>query len=319
MTRQVWAGNHLYVADLNNSTIRQISSSRFVKTLSGAPGVKGSTDGTVTNARFNRPAGIDVDACGNICIADTANHTLRRISHEGLVTTLAGVAGCPGWKDGERSEARFAYPTSVAFDSEGNVYVADQKNSTVRRVTAAGVVSTLAGAMGQPDCIDGVGSAARFSYPAGIAVDGRGIIYVADRNNSVIREVTREGLVRTLAGAPGNTGQTDGAERGACFTFPSGITADRYGNLFVADTHNHTIRLVRTASSSIPRLRIRRSGGQITLSWLDSGQSSVLEQRGALCTSEVWWPMISGVVSSGLFVSTVTPDQPGAFFRLRCP
>jgi hypothetical protein len=131
---------------------------------------------------------VAVDGAGNVYVADVQNHTIRKITPAGVVTTLAGRAGQRGSADGTGSAARFFYPSGVAVDGAGNVYVADLYNHTIRKITPAGVVTTLAGSAGQRSSEDGTGSAARFHYPSGVAVDGAGNVYVADERNNKIRK-----------------------------------------------------------------------------------------------------------------------------------
>ena len=147
-------------------------------TLAGNAG-PGSTDGPVSAARLNQPHGLAVDGAGNVYVADTANSTIRKVTLEGVVTTLAGLAGSPGSTDGTGSESRFNQPEGVALDSAGNVYVADTQNFTIRKVTPTGMVTTLAGVAGRNGSADGPVSAARFWYPLGIAVDSAGNIYAS--------------------------------------------------------------------------------------------------------------------------------------------
>ena len=144
-----------------------------------------------------------VDGTGNVYVADSENSTLRKVTPAGVVTTLAGTAGFPGSADGTGAAARFGFPAGVAVDGSGNVYVADTGNSTVRKVTPAGVVSTLAGTAGSYGSADGTGAAARFNLPIGVAVDGSGNVYVADTYNDTLRKVTPAGVVSTLAGTAG--------------------------------------------------------------------------------------------------------------------
>ena len=136
-------------------------------------------------------------------------------------TTLAGLAGYPGSIDGTGSAARFNIPFSVAVDNSGNVFVADQNNHTIRKITASGVVTTLAGTAGSQGSADGTGSAARFYYPFGVAVDGGGNVFVADTYNHTIRKITPAGVVTTLAGLAGSRGSADGMGSVARFDIPS--------------------------------------------------------------------------------------------------
>src|SRR5208283_1429493 len=160
--------------------------------------------------------------------------------------TLAGNSGY-GSMDGTNGGAQFAYPCSVAVDSADNVYVADTVNCTIREMTPAGVVTTLAGRTGCTGTNDGTGSAARFYYPFGVAVDSAGNLYVADSGNQTIRELTPVGtnwVVTTLAGLPGSAGTNDGTGNTARFNYPAGVAVDSAGNLYVADALNYTIREV---------------------------------------------------------------------------
>jgi len=238
------AAGDLYVADSNNRIVRRITSSGAVTTLAGAPGVSGELDGTGTAARFSFPAGIAVDAAGTVYLADESNHSIRKISPAGAVTTFAGSSGTPGSADGTGTAAQFSFPNGVAIDGAGTLYVADQGNHTIRKVTADGVVTTLAGSPGALGSADGVGSAARFRFPAGVVVDSAGTLYVADGNNHTIRKVTPGGAVTTLAGAAGIPGSADGTGTTARFRFPSALAIDGADNLYVADRDNATLRKV---------------------------------------------------------------------------
>src|SRR5439155_25107461 len=135
------AGN-IYVADLLNHTIRKVTQGGEASTLAGLAGSPGSANGRGSAARFNQPRGMAVDSAGNMYLADSANHTVRKITPTGVVTTLAGLAGSAGSANGTGSGARFNYPNGVAVDDAGNVYVADQFNSTIRKITPSGVVTT---------------------------------------------------------------------------------------------------------------------------------------------------------------------------------
>lgn len=277
------ANGNLYVADRDNSTIRRITAAGEVSTLAGFAGSRGSSDGVGSGARFAVPEGVAVDDGGNVFVADTGNHSIRRITPAGAVTTIAGLSGTFGHINATGSEARFYYPAGLTIDRDGNLYVAESGNRVVRKVTAAGAVTTIpetggptfgvaidghgylyvaAGATvfrigaegeawtlaGPPNPLagsaDGTGTAARFSEPAGIAVANTGYVYVADSLNHAIRKITPEGEVTTLAGAPGESGSSDGIGGSARFQWPKGLATDADDNIYVADSANHTIRKI---------------------------------------------------------------------------
>jgi hypothetical protein len=238
------SSGNLYLADAYNHTIRKITPAGVVTTLAGLAGVSGTNDGTGSLARFNQPHAVGLDPNGNIFVPDWGSHTIRKVTPAGVVTTLAGSPGNPGWVDAAGSTARFKTPECVAVDTNGNVFVAERDNFTIRQVTAAGVVTTLAGSPGTRGWADGTGSAALFNDPSGIALDSAGNMFVGDRGNDAIRKVTPTGLVTTLAGSPGNSGWVDGRGSAARFYRPSGVVVDKLGNLFVTEERNHTIRKV---------------------------------------------------------------------------
>jgi hypothetical protein len=246
------AGN-VYAADSGNNTIRKVTPAGVVTTLAGSAGNSGSADGTNSAAQFNYPLDVAVDSAGNVYVADSGNSTIRKVTPAGVVTTLAGSAGNWDYADGTGTNALFNGPEGVAVDSAGNVYVADVYNNAVRKVTPAGVVTTLAGSP-QFDpagtllfgSADGTGSAAQFYYPEGVALDKAGNVYVADCNNCTIRKVTPAGVVTTLAGSAWY-GSADGTGSAARFFQARGLAVDSAGNVYVADTPNYTVRKVTPA------------------------------------------------------------------------
>ncbi|HTY87490.1 MAG TPA: hypothetical protein VMB80_08505 [Candidatus Acidoferrum sp.] len=246
------AGN-IFVADAANCTIREVTpvgTNWVVTTLVGQAGSAGTNDGTGNAARFNGPGGVAVDTSGNVYVADTGNHTIRKVTPVGanwVVTTLAGLGGSAGSANGTGSAARFYFPQDVAVDSADNVYVADSLNDTIRKVTPAGAVTTLAGLAFTEGTSDGTGSAARFHFPLGVTVDSGGNVYVADTANATIRKVTSAGVVTTWAGLAGYRGTNDGTGNAARFSGAVGVTVDNAGNLYVADYMNNTIRQVTPA------------------------------------------------------------------------
>lgn len=237
------ASGNVYVADTNNNKIRKISSSGVVTTFAGS-GLTGSTDGIGTAASFNRPMGLAIDASGNLFVADGTNCKIRKITSSGVVTTLAG-SGSVGSADGTGTAASFYLPTGVAVDASGNVYVADMYNHKIRKITAAGVVTTLAG-IGSSGDVDGAGTVAKFTMPTGVAVDASGNIYVADSGTYKIRKITPAGVVSTFAGT-GSPGSADGTGTAASFNYPFGVVLDGSGNLYISDQYNHKVRKITSA------------------------------------------------------------------------
>lgn len=221
-------------------TLRAPAGRHEVTTFAGVGGYHGAADGL--HAHFWRPEGIALDAAGVIYVADTANHTLRRITAAGGVETYAGRAGVLGYADGPVSSARFAAPRHLAFDRAGNLYVTEA--TMVRRITPGGMVTTLAGAPGDANAVDGVGAAARFQGLAGIAVDSAGNVFVADSAVATLRKITPAGVVTTFAGAHRNFGFADGVGGAARFRSPFGLAFDAADNLYVTDPVNAAIRKI---------------------------------------------------------------------------
>jgi sugar lactone lactonase YvrE len=243
----VGSGGDVYVADSINNAIRRVTPQGAVTTLAGTPGSAGSVDGTASTALFRQPFGVAIDSSGNVYVADFGNNSIRKVTQGGTVTTLAGVEGTStttntlgqpapaGHADGTGATASFSEPTGIAIDSGGNLYVSDTGNNTIRKVTSAGVVTTLAGTAGDAGSADGTGAAARFNGPRGLAVDGNGNIYVADAGNSLVRKITSAGVVTTLAGLADNFAVEFGTGSSAIFDVPAGIAVDSNGNLYLSE------------------------------------------------------------------------------------
>lgn len=241
------AAGTLYVADSANHVIRKISRDGVVTTLAGKPDVVGAVDGMGEAARFNTPYGVAVDGSGNVYVIERWNHALRKITPAGNVTTLAGKLGSAGSADGSGAGAGFFAPAGLDIDDSGNIYVADTGNAAIRKVTPGGTVTTLAGLKGAPGSLDGFGDQARFHHPWDVAADRAGNVYVADLSNHAIRRITPDGRVTTIAGQLGSEGQADGTGVDARFEFPWSVDVDDAGNVYVADTWNHTIRRITPA------------------------------------------------------------------------
>ncbi|MDJ0366849.1 NHL repeat-containing protein [Hymenobacter sp. H14-R3] len=239
----------VYVADINNNCIRKVTAAGVVSTLAGT-GTAGQTDGPGATAQFFLPTGIAVDAQGTVYVADTNNNCIRTISPAGVVSTLAGAAG-QGLQDGPAATAKFWRPQGLALDQQGALYVADSNNNRIRKITAQGVVSTVAGS-GPADVkfvdenfADGPGNAALFYSPSGVAVNGQGAVYVADYRNNRIRSITPAGVVSTVAG--GVAGYADGDAAQAKLFLPTGVAVDASGTLYVADWGNGCLRCISPA------------------------------------------------------------------------
>ncbi len=247
-------GKTLYVADSGNHTIRKIDiATRTVTTLAGSVGVAGTIDGTGSAARFNYPLGITSDG-KNLFVSDSNNNTIRMIEiATGMVTTLCGSPGRSGSVNGVGAAARFYGPTGITTDGM-NLYVTDSVRSTIRKVViATGTVTTIAGSVGNVGAEDGLGAAARFRNPDGIATDGVNL-FVTDTDNNTIRKVViATGAVTTLAGSAGNPGSQDGTGGASCFYRPKGI-AVQGEILFVVDQSNKTIRSIDTKTAVVTTL-----------------------------------------------------------------
>lgn len=244
-------GATLYICDTGNHTIRKfLTTTGAVTTLSGWPGTAGFADNAAGpgGVLFSSPKGIAV-AGGALFVADSGNHRIRKVTLAGAATTFAG-SGTPASADGTGEAASFAFPAAVAAVGT-DLFVADTGNHTIRKVTpsgAVGIVTTFAGSPGVPGAADGIGTAARFNAPAGIAAIGA-VLYVSDTGNHTIRAVAGDpGVVTTLAGLAGTAGSADGTGTAARFDTPRGIAFDG-SLLLVADAGNHLLRRVSPAGT----------------------------------------------------------------------
>jgi sugar lactone lactonase YvrE len=316
---------NLYVADGNNSTIRKMSpigTNWIVTTLAGLPGNYGGTDGTGSAARFGAPSGVALDGASNLYVCDVGNHTIRRVSPTGSVTTRAGLADTPGSADGIGNAARFNSPNGLAVDSATNIYVADTWNHTIRKITPARMVTTIAGQSATSGSADGIGSGARFNYPTGVAVDNSGNLYVADSYNNTVRKLAQIGtnwVVTTLGGMAGFYGTGDGTGNGARFANPNGVAVDRDGNIYVADYYFNTIR------KGSPGLRIVSSGPAFGFREGHFGFGISAPASALLITEtssdlNIWQPILTNTFAAGLELTDSQSDSYGhRFYRLRVP
>ncbi len=228
----------IYATDLLSSTIRKITPDGIVSTFAGA-GTPGYKDGKGKEAMLNNPHAIAIDSGDNLFIADIGNNLIRKITPEGVVSTVAGNLKA-GYRDGKALEAQFNMPIDIALDADENIIVCDIKNSRIRKISN-GAVTTIAG-NGNKGYRDGPLSEAEFGGPHGIAIDDRGIIYIAELYNNVIRCIKPDGKVYTVAGS-GGKGDLDGDENTAQMNEPGGLAIDRKtGTIYIADLYNHKVK-----------------------------------------------------------------------------
>jgi len=265
--------NNLYIADAGNNRIRKVTlgSSPAISTIAGS-GTSGfgGDGGSPLSAQLSNPTGVALDTSGNLYVADQGNNRIRKITSgtSPAISTVAGngTSGFSG-DGGAPGAATLAGPAGVAADSSGNLYVADQGNNRIRKITfgTSPVINTVAGNGTAGFSGDGgSASAAQLAGPAGVAVDGSGNLYIADQNNNRVREVTAGGSP-TIATVAGNgiagSGGDGGAATAASLWSPSGIGLDGSGNVYIADTQNYRIRLVAKSSGVITTVAGNGSAG----------------------------------------------------------
>jgi sugar lactone lactonase YvrE len=292
--------NHgnLYIADKYNNRIRKVTPQGMISAFAGT-GVQGfgGNGGTATAALLNAPAGLMADSAGNIFIADAGNNCIREVTTAGIILNFAGN-GTPGFSgDGRAATAAQLYlPNGMAIDTAGNIYIADSWNYRVRKVTPAGIITTIAGTGIAGYAGDGaIDTAAQLNLPTGIAADRAGNIYIADQGNNRIRRILPGGIMTTLAGT-GNAGYSGdgGAAAIADLNAPPAIAVDAGYNLYIAEQQNNRIRrvaipqapkVVKTANKpdsskaigggSLPPIGPSSGGYQFQSRFPSSGASSV--------------------------------------------
>lgn len=254
--------DNLYIAD-SNHTISKVTWGGGVSVVAGSAGLSGSNDGHGSDARFSNPRGITVDARGYLYVIDgLGGSVIRKISPGGLVSTWAGKPGQTGNADGHGSSASFMYPDAIVVDSRGNAYVTDTYNQTVRKISAGGQVTTLAGKAGHRGRVDGLGSEARFTSPRGIVMDSDQTLYVADAGS--IRRISPSGQVSTLT-LHGASSQELSVRR--TVMRPSDFVSmaiDQMGGLYLADASYGTISKVFPSIGFVAEMagKAGRSGHQ---------------------------------------------------------
>jgi len=279
------ASDNMYVADFANNQIRKISAGD-VSTFAGS--TNGYLDAIGAASQFYAPSGVAFDDKKNVYVSDFGNSVIRKILPDGTVSTYAGSTF--GHADGPALSAKFSDVIAIASDAQNNFYIAEHNGNEIRKIAADGMVSTFAG--GVQGFEDGIGTAAKLALPFGLVCDPSGNLYVCDYGNNAIRKITPAGVVTTLAG--GTMGNTDGFGANAKFNNPSGIVMDAWGNLYVADAFNYTIR------------KITPDGGVTTI----AGKGTPASLDGVGINAAFGWPLGISIDHAGnLFVTDVSTQK----------
>jgi trimeric autotransporter adhesin len=245
---------NLYICETSQGLIRKVTSVGVISTIAGngTHGYSGD-GGQATLAQLYLPRAIAVDSTGNLFIADTDNHRIRKVTLDGVITTIVGngTAGYSG-DDGRATSAQLSRPSDVAVDSAGNLYIADTVNNRIRKVTPAGVITTIAGnGMSGSSGDGGPAASARLIHPSGVTIDSAGNLYIVGENMCRIRKVSLDGLITTVAGGNGFSAGFSGdggLAVSAQLAGPQAVAVDSAGNLYIADTGNNRIRRVSPSS-----------------------------------------------------------------------
>lgn len=301
-TLAIDGNDNVYVADTLNGTLRRVTPAGAVTTLS-------LRDASGNQAELRSPEAVAVDQALNLYVVESATNTIRKVTPAGVVSLFAGTPGVAGSADGGPGVAQFNYPRGIAVDSAGVVFVSDTNNNTIRRISPAGLVSTYAGSPGTPTknsagWSDGLGPNARFRGPVGLAVDAAGNLYVADTGNHLIRRITVDGVVSTVAGAGLAAGSADGTGNAVRLRQPLGVAVDRTGQVFFSDTGNHVVRR-GVPEAAVPGLVIR---SQPKIQIINTGQSatfSVVAEGPAGISYQ--WQRNGVAVAGATAVSHTTP------------
>jgi len=243
------AAGNVYVADSGNQLIRKITPKGVVTTFAGN-GLPGDSNGTI-NATFNFPNDLVFDNAGNFYVSDYSSDEIRKVTPGGTVSTLAG-SPLLGSTNGPGASAQFYNPGGLAIDASGNIYVADESNNLIRKISPADIVSTFAGS-GSRGTANGQGAAASFNYPTALTFDQAGNLYISDTFNSVIRKIDPTGVVTTFTGMMGTYGFSNGDRSSAVFNDPYGVVVDNLGNLYISDEGNFVIRKISLTGYSIDK------------------------------------------------------------------
>jgi hypothetical protein len=242
----------MYICDSNNHAIRKIDVDGIITTVAGTGGSSGYSGdgGTASNARLYYPSDVYVDTSRNIYIPDHWNHVFRKVDASGVITTIAGIGGSPGFSGdgGLATNARLHYPAGAFVDASGNVYISDAGNNVIRKIDVNGVITTIAGIGGSAGFSGdgGLATNARLNYPYGVFGDTSGNIYISDYGNHAIRKVDVSGVITTIAGTGGSPGFSGdgGFATNARLNYPLRVIVDSSRNIYISDQWNHVFRKV---------------------------------------------------------------------------
>src|ERR1035437_9880379 len=319
------SARNLYIADRNSHRIRRVTPSGVLTTIAGTGQAGHSGDGgNAAAALLQFPSSLVFDSAQNLYISDSGNNCVRRITPDGIITTVAGntAAGFSG-DGGPGTSASLYLPGGLAVDAIGNLYIADAGNNRIRRLSPAGVISTVAGRVGGLGDFSGDGGPATnagLRGPSAVAIDASGNLYIADQQNTRIRRVGADGIITTVAG----TGQfgfsgDGGLAINAQLQFPQGLVFDAAGNLYIADRDNNRIRVIlsKPATFSVSRgsLSFSAAAGGVSpapesLALTTSVLNSTLNANGLVFTasSSASWVHLSSNAGTAPATLTVTVD-----------
>ena len=313
------AGN-LYIADRLNQRIRRVDATGTITTVAGI-GWSGYSrnGGPALEVRLRLPSGVAVDGAGNLYIADSWNHRIRRVDKGGTITTAAGIGKSGYSGDGGPAAGAWLHtPEGVAVDKTGNLYIADSGNHRIRRVGATGTITTVAGSGERGYGGDGgPATKTRLYHPAGVAVDNTGNLYIADSWNHRIRQVDKGGTITAVAGTGARGyGGDGGPALEARLNHPTGVAVDGAGNLYIADSENHRIRRVDkggtiTTAAGIGKSGYSGDGGPAAGAWLHTPEGVAVDKTGNLYIADTWNHRIRPMDSSGVLTTIAGTGQGG--------